>query len=507
MAQRPGFPWVPTKGLAEQGDRNESPQFQQLRTVFSAFQNSGRSSALALDLMLHELAVEAQSTPGVDSCAIALWDQQKKNFVCRAAVGESAPGLGTQIQSQDGLSAECVRTGRQQICQDTESDPRVDAAVCLALGVRSLVIVPLFLQQRLIGILEVFASIAHAFDKAAIERFGTTGRRIVDTVAFAEGKLRPQAQSVEPLVAEPTIAEPLPETAKPALTIAPAEPTPEVPLPTPPIARLEPQPEILETVPAETRASLPPPNPIPTPIPRPTRQNLGLALVALTAGIVALAGLLWWLPQENSGREVVKAEALQQKEAIQPDSQPAKTLEPNLSVMPTKNPTAVSKHKNSVPPASTTVRNGVLSSSDLASGDLVVYERGKVVYRAGSLKGGENSPVTSAAETEKLRDNINPSPAPDDTAPVATANFTGGRLISHITPMLPAGLSELRSQEVVVVEGIIGKDGVVREIHVLRGDPRLADAATEAVRQWRYEPFRSNGEPVDMLSTMTVHFR
>src|SRR5882724_11774277 len=137
MAQNSSFPWVRSQSIADETDRNGSRQLQKLQTVFSAFQESGADPGLALDLLLHELAVEARSLSGVGSSAIAL-RLSDNDFVCRAAAGKSAPGLGTRIEAQDGLSAECVRTGRQQVCQDTETDSRVDAEVCRVLGVRSL---------------------------------------------------------------------------------------------------------------------------------------------------------------------------------------------------------------------------------------------------------------------------------------------------------------------------------------------------------------------------------
>ena len=110
-------------------------------------------------------------------------------------------------------------------------------------------------------------------------------------------------------------------------------------------------------------------------------------------------------------------------------------------------------------------------------------------------------PVTSAAETEKLEDTAN-------AAPIApTASITGGKLIHQVSPTMPAEVAGLNLPKEVLLEGIVGKDGTVREIRLVRGDARLSAAAIEAVQQWRYEPFRANGEPVDMLSILSVRFR
>jgi hypothetical protein len=94
MAQNPIFPWVPTQGVPEQEDRNASPQRQRLQAVFSAFEESGAGSTLALDILLHELAEESLSVPGVTGSAIALRGAGD-HFACRAVAG-SPPREGPQ---------------------------------------------------------------------------------------------------------------------------------------------------------------------------------------------------------------------------------------------------------------------------------------------------------------------------------------------------------------------------------------------------------------------------
>ena len=69
---------------------------------------------------------------------------------------------------------------------------------------------------------------------------------------------------------------------------------------------------------------------------------------------------------------------------------------------------------------------------------------------------------------------------------------------------------------------VVGKDGAVRDAKVvassstpgrlddataLKGDPRLAKAAVEAVQAWRYEPILKNGQPVEAKMTITIDFR
>jgi protein TonB len=61
-------------------------------------------------------------------------------------------------------------------------------------------------------------------------------------------------------------------------------------------------------------------------------------------------------------------------------------------------------------------------------------------------------------------------------------------------------------QGVVILEAVIGEDGTVQNVRVLRSKPLLDDAAVEAVRQWRFTPTLLNGQPVPVVMTVTVAF-
>jgi len=61
-------------------------------------------------------------------------------------------------------------------------------------------------------------------------------------------------------------------------------------------------------------------------------------------------------------------------------------------------------------------------------------------------------------------------------------------------------------QGIVIIEAIIGTDGSVNEAKVLRPAPELEKAAIDAVMQWKYTPTLLNGEPVEVIMTVTVTF-
>jgi protein TonB len=88
----------------------------------------------------------------------------------------------------------------------------------------------------------------------------------------------------------------------------------------------------------------------------------------------------------------------------------------------------------------------------------------------------------------------------------------GGRvkmaqLIHRVEPLYPPLARQTRVSGVVELVGIIATDGRIRELKLLSGSPLLARAALEAVRQWIYEPTLLNGEPVELVATISVIFR
>ena len=140
---------------------------------------AGFPPGLALDLVLNELVVRAATATRASSAALAL--KRDDEMVCRAATGEHAPDLGIPLNTRDGLSGACLRTHQSQLCLDTETDPRVDAATARRLGVRSMLIVPVLEGQELVGVLEVFATDPGEFvdsDQNLLEIFAREVARI-----------------------------------------------------------------------------------------------------------------------------------------------------------------------------------------------------------------------------------------------------------------------------------------------------------------------------------------
>jgi putative methionine-R-sulfoxide reductase with GAF domain len=126
-----------------------------------------------LDATLQLLVERAEYITGATGAAIAL--RESEEMVCRASSGSSAPGVGARLQVDSGLSGESVRLRRILLCEDARTDPRVNRESCEALGLVSAVVMPLFREQEIAGLFELFSDKAHAFterDLAALERMG-----------------------------------------------------------------------------------------------------------------------------------------------------------------------------------------------------------------------------------------------------------------------------------------------------------------------------------------------
>jgi putative methionine-R-sulfoxide reductase with GAF domain len=139
--------------------------------------------ALGSDLAgaLQLVAERAQTLVRASGAAIAIADEDANFMVCRASSGPDAPPVGARLQVGSGFSGECVKTGTLLRCDDAEIDARVDRESCRALGIRSMLAVPLRVNEKSIGILEAFSAQAHTFS----DTDGTVLQRLAETVLAA----------------------------------------------------------------------------------------------------------------------------------------------------------------------------------------------------------------------------------------------------------------------------------------------------------------------------------
>jgi TonB family protein len=86
-------------------------------------------------------------------------------------------------------------------------------------------------------------------------------------------------------------------------------------------------------------------------------------------------------------------------------------------------------------------------------------------------------------------------------------NVAKANLINRVEPVYPEQARAARMEGDVLLHIIVATNGTIKELNVVSGDPILAKAALEAVKQWRYKPTLLNGKPVEVDSTVSVMFR
>jgi diguanylate cyclase len=155
--------------------RGGSAGMQASPGVSTTIQYEFNSLGPDLNSALRVISERARTLLRGTGAAIALIERGP--MMCRASVGSGGPPLGTHVDVHSGFSGECIRTGKALRCDDTETDPRVEAVVCRRLGVRSIVAAPIRYEREVVGLVEVFSPQPFAFDEgdvAVLERLAQT---------------------------------------------------------------------------------------------------------------------------------------------------------------------------------------------------------------------------------------------------------------------------------------------------------------------------------------------
>jgi TonB family protein len=160
---------------------------------------------------------------------------------------------------------------------------------------------------------------------------------------------------------------------------------------------------------------------------------------------------------------------------------------PSKSAQPPKAEVAKSRER-SAPVASKPELTGQ-SPEGISNAGLIVYDKGKIIYQASPAKvNGSKQASTQTIET-----------LPPDTV--------ASLLKNRVEPEYPEAAKNARVQGDVSMRVIVDQEGLVRDVQVEDGDVQLAPAAVDAVRQWRFAPYQSNGVNQGFQARLVVHFR
>lgn len=451
----------------EDGELADRLSLDELRTALSAHSGGALSADLALDLVLNEIVEHARLATGATAAAIAL--ARGDEIVCRATTGANAPDLGVQLNVHSGLSGACVQSKKYQRCDDTETDFRVDAEVCRGLGVRSILVFPVIKEGELLGVFEIFSPRPNAFTDREVQTLQALSRSIVNSVDRADDVLTApatepaSAAAVTHSVTKAETDDILLELNSPRFEYAPTESTqpdqPEADAPFPASDSL-----------AETTEEVKIPRRDPW-------------MTVLTVAVIGLALFFVWMllypryKKATIGPTAKPVPAASQPSQVKPSAVPAPSPKTAVPEQRTSS--------NAAPPASSPAS----ATAAPPVGGLVVYEKGKVIFQTAPQTSGRSAKDTSSQPVKV------PSQVADQY------------LLQRVEPEYPEAARQQHIQGPVVLEALVGKDGAVEKLSTISGDPQLAAAATDAVRQWRFRPFLRNGSPEEFQTQITVSFR
>jgi TonB family protein len=242
---------------------------------------------------------------------------------------------------------------------------------------------------------------------------------------------------------------------------------------------------------------------------RRTLAGLGAAIVVLLIPVAMLRGA-------QSGRQVLEGVVYDTTGAVLPGV--AVTLDPGPAKWPPSDGSPVARTPVEVrtDPSGRFRFDGVEPGSHVLQVTVPGFRalRQPIELRdASDWNRAVTLQVGDLKETIAVRARRPASITPLDGASGPTRVRVGGnirppRKLVNKNPEYPARMVEAGLEGTVSVEAVIGIDGQVARARALTVDahPDLAQAAVDAVRQWRFEPTLLNGSPVEVVMAVTVDF-
>jgi len=447
--------------------RSNSPQSSESPALLGVLRQAVSAGTLSTEAVLNAIADAARVLSGAHGTAIA--SRVNGIVVCRARSGEIAPELGAPLNTDSGISGECLRTAAILVCKDSSTDERVDPEVCRALGIRSVVVVPLRGPKGMLGILEAFSENANAFEEEQINWLRALGE--ITETAFERERRVP----------------PTPAASRPALFAPPSV-------------------KAQDSGRAVTAARLF------------DKRYWILGAVAVVLLLTALVVRLSW---RQTGAEIAASEphpqlvtTAQAAAAKMPDR--AVLLKPDATIPIRKSDRSQTKDllqkasgiepaeersKSSTPARTTSSKTA--PAMDTNAADAPAKPAGPIA-EVDTPPSIDISTSDSTAELVRLASASTPMPSFGATV---SQGVVDAKLTHKVDPLYPA---QARSQGLtgsVVLEAVIGGDGSIRKVNIVSGPAMLADAAKTAVQRWRYSPALLDGKPVETQKQITVVFR
>ena len=242
---------------------------------------------------------------------------------------------------------------------------------------------------------------------------------------------------------------------------------------------------------------------------------VALALLLIALGFVLYRDRDFWFPDTQEAEDQTQVQPQGQAQ-VQP--LPAVVAKPRSAVHKQSRNTRDQAKKNqpradapadsSAPPFAVTATRTVLPPLEV---EVVAGNVHRIVHpnthsvRVDLQPGAPSQPVVDAPSTSN----------PTETAASVTSNAaehvqmssdTADVVSQPVKPDYPLLARQMKVQGSVILQALIGRNGLIQDLRVLSGPPILASAAQEAVKQWHFKPHYQGAEPVETQAKITVNF-
>jgi protein TonB len=254
--------------------------------------------------------------------------------------------------------------------------------------------------------------------------------------------------------------------------------------------------------------------------------------ILIAAAVVLAVAALGYFGYEKFGRPATTASTSQAAVAMQ-NIAPQSVAPPNSAALPAASAPVAAPVTSSVPPAavgkttgtsnfdqspasaSTAIRIAANPDPETRRTAAPIVVKSNTGAPKPQAQADESAPalpnVVASANSSSLPSLI-ASPSPSLSRPTlatvrVSQGVSQGLVIKRVQPKYPQAALAAHAGGAVLIEATVNKEGNITNLKVVNGDPILAKAALDAVRQWRYKPYYLDGEPVEIQTQITVNFK
>ena len=245
--------------------------------------------------------------------------------------------------------------------------------------------------------------------------------------------------------------------------------------------------------------------------PEPSGSKVPMIAVAALAVISVIGGVVYFVHRSSATPKPV-VEAQVAPAPVTPAADPNTSMTVTATPLPESKPSAASSVGKSEPAKKAPETKAAEKETKPSEAPKQAPEPEPIVLAAAKRATTEApAPMAAPAITMPTGGAAPPTDIPVSTsAPQLAAQrstgVTQGVLIHRVSPRYPSAARSYALSGEVVLKGRITKEGNVDQLKAVSGNPLLSGAAIEAVRQWKYQPYKVNGSPIDMETTFRIQF-